>query len=83
MAGVNLFDMFEEEHMETPSLPRYTTRARAHQHSANKAQFLAPRFFRPIAFTNNRGVDVAPIQATKHIPIAIAVINQYTGAILE
>jgi hypothetical protein len=28
-AGVNLFGTFEEEHMETPSLPRYNTRARA------------------------------------------------------
>jgi hypothetical protein len=26
MAGVNLFDTFEEEHMKTPSLPRYNTR---------------------------------------------------------
>jgi hypothetical protein len=27
MTGVNFFDTFEEEHMETPSLPRYNTRA--------------------------------------------------------
>jgi hypothetical protein len=34
MAGVNLFDTFEEEHMETSAVPRYNTRARARQHSA-------------------------------------------------
>jgi hypothetical protein len=49
MSGVNLFDTFEEEHiMETPSLPRYNTRATARQKSANQAQFLAPRVFRPL-----------------------------------
>jgi hypothetical protein len=37
MAGMNVFDTFEEEHMETPALPRYNTRARARQHSANQA----------------------------------------------
>jgi hypothetical protein len=83
MAGINLFDTFEEEHMETPSLPRYNTRSRTFQHSANQAQFLAPRVFRPIAFTNNQGVDVAPGKATNHIPMVNAVINQDTGASLE
>jgi hypothetical protein len=83
MAGMNLFDTFEEEHMKTTSIPRYNTRARARQHSANQAQFLAPRIFRPLAFTNNQGVDVAPRQATNHIPMANAVINQDTGVILE
>jgi hypothetical protein len=48
MAGMKLFDTFEEEHMETPALPRYNTRSRARQHSANQAQFLAPRIFCPI-----------------------------------
>jgi hypothetical protein len=48
MVGVNLFDTFEDEHMYTRSLHRYNTRARAHQHSANQAQLLAPRFLRPI-----------------------------------
>jgi hypothetical protein len=43
MAGMKLFDTFEEEHMETPALPRYNTRARARQHSTNQAQFLSPR----------------------------------------
>jgi hypothetical protein len=42
MAGINLFDTFEEENMETSSLPRYNTRARARLHYANQAQFLAP-----------------------------------------
>jgi hypothetical protein len=37
MAGTNLFDTFEEEHMDTPSLPRYNTRAREGQHSSNQA----------------------------------------------
>jgi hypothetical protein len=83
MAGMNLFDTFEEEHMEYPFLPRYNTIARALQHSANQAQFLAPRIFRPIAFTNNQGVDLTPIQATNHIPMVNAVINQDTGASLE
>jgi hypothetical protein len=56
MAGVNLFDTFEEEHnMETPSLPRYNTRARARQHSANQAQHLAPYVLRPITLTNMTG----------------------------
>jgi hypothetical protein len=48
MAGMNLFDTFEEEHMETPALPRYNTRARARQHSANQAHFLAPRISAPL-----------------------------------
>jgi hypothetical protein len=48
MAGMNLFDTFEEEHIETPSLPRYNTRYRARQHSANQDQFLAPLFSAPL-----------------------------------
>jgi hypothetical protein len=83
MAWMNIFDTFEEDHMETPSLSRYNTRARARQHSANQAQFLAPRVFRPIAFTNNQGIDVAPRQATNRIPMANAVINQDTGTSLK
>jgi hypothetical protein len=35
MAGMNLFATFEEEHMETPAIPRYNTRSRARQRSAN------------------------------------------------
>jgi hypothetical protein len=58
MAGMNLFDTYEEEHMETPAIPRYNTRSRARQHSANQAQFLAPRILRPIAFTNNQTIAV-------------------------
>jgi hypothetical protein len=83
MTGMNLFDNFEEEHMEYPFLPRYDTRARARQHSANQSQFLAPYIFRPIVFTNSQGVAVNPIKVTNHIPMANAVINQETGAILE
>jgi hypothetical protein len=83
MAGMNLFDTFEEEHMESLSLPRYNTRARARQHSANQAHFLAPRIFRPIAFTNNQSVAVTPGQATNQIPMANAAINQDTGVSLE
>jgi hypothetical protein len=30
MAGMNLFDTFEEEHMETPAIPRYNTREPEH-----------------------------------------------------
>jgi hypothetical protein len=83
ITGMNLFDTFEKEHLESPALPRYNTRARARQHSANQAQFLARCIFRPIAFTNNQSVSVTPIQAPNHIPMANAVINQDTGASLE
>jgi hypothetical protein len=83
MAGMNLVDTFEEEHMESPSLPRYKNRARVRQHSANQAQFLSPRMSHPIAFTSNQSVDVAPRQATNHIPMVNDVINQYNGASLE
>jgi hypothetical protein len=83
MAGMNLFDTFEEEHMESPALPRYNTRARALHHSANQAPFLAPRIFCPIAFTNNQSVAVAPRQDTNQIPMANDVINQDTDASLE
>jgi hypothetical protein len=69
--------------MKTPSLPRYNTRARALQHSANQAQILAPRVFRPISFTNTQGFHVALNQATNNIPMSNAVINQDTGASLE
>jgi hypothetical protein len=54
MAGVNLFDTFEEEHMETPSLLRYNTSAMVRHHSADQAQLFAPRVFRPITFTNTQ-----------------------------
>jgi hypothetical protein len=83
MAGMNLFDTFEEEHMETPALPRYNTRVRARQHSANEAQFLAPRNLRPIAFTNNQSIALTLTQAPNHIPMANAVIHQNTGSSLE
>jgi hypothetical protein len=83
MAGVNLFDTFEEEHMETPSLPRNNTRARARQHYANQAQLLAPRIFRLITFTNTQGFHVAPKQVTNHIHMVNDVINQDTGSSLE
>jgi hypothetical protein len=83
MAGMNLFDTFEAEHMESPSLPRYNTRARARQHFVNQAQFLAPQILCPIAFTNNQGVDVSPIQTNNHIPMVNALINQDTCASLE
>jgi hypothetical protein len=85
MEGMNLFDTFEEEHMKTPALPRYNTSARAHQHSANQAHFLAPRILRPVSFTNNQIIDVPLTQAPNPIPIpmANAVINQDTGASLE
>jgi hypothetical protein len=83
MAGMNSFETFEEEHMETPALPRYNTRARARQQYANQAQFLAPHIFCPIAFTNNQSIAVTLTQAPNHIPMANAVINQETGARLE
>jgi hypothetical protein len=83
MAGVNLFDTFEAEHMETPAVPRYNTRDLAHQHSAHQAKTLSPRIFRPIAFTTNQNITL-PIQ---HNPLAMpmvnSVINEDTGASLE
>jgi hypothetical protein len=83
MAGINIFDTFEEEHiMETPTLTRYNTRARACQYSANQAQFLATRIFRPNAFTNNQIVDVPPTQAPNPTIMDNAVINRDTGASL-
>jgi hypothetical protein len=84
MTGVNLFDTFEEEHnMETPSLPRYNTRVRACQQSANNAQRHAPHVFCPIVFTTTQVFHAAPKQAINQIPMANDVINQDTGASLE
>jgi hypothetical protein len=83
MAGMNLSDTFEEEHMKSPALPRYNTRARACQHSAKQAQFIAPRSFHTVAFTNNQSVAVTPRQALNNIPMANAVINQDTVPSLE
>jgi hypothetical protein len=48
MAGVNLFDTFEEEHMDTPSVPRYNTRALDRQYSVHQAQTLGPRISPPL-----------------------------------
>jgi hypothetical protein len=83
MTGMNLFETFEEEHMEYPSRPRYNTRSSSLQHSATKAQFLAPRILRPIAFTNNQCADVPPTKATTRITMANAVINKETGASMD
>jgi hypothetical protein len=74
MAGVNLFDTFEEEHMNTPTVPRYNTRSLARQHSAHQAQTLIPCIFRPIAFTTHQNIAM---------PMANSVINEDTGASLE
>jgi hypothetical protein len=63
--------------------PRYNTRARARHHSANQAQFLDQRIFRPIAFTNNQYITVTSTQAPNPISMANAVINHDTGASLE
>jgi hypothetical protein len=73
MAGVNLFDTFEEEN-NTPTIPRYNTRALARQHAAHQAQTLRPRIFRPLAFTAHQKIP---------IPVANSVINENTGASLE
>jgi hypothetical protein len=83
MAGMNFFDTFEEEHMETPAVPRYNTRARARQHSANQAHTLTPRILRPIAFTNNQTITLPFKQAPQTMPMANSVINEDTGASLE
>jgi hypothetical protein len=81
MEGMNLFDTFEEGHMETTALPRYNTGARARQNSANQAQLLAPRIFRHIAFKNNHTMPLR--QAPNPTPVANTVINEDTGASLE
>jgi hypothetical protein len=82
MAGMNLFDTFEEENMETPAVPRYNTRARSRQHSSNQAHTLTSRIFRPIAFTNNQTTTVPFKQATQNMPMENSVINEDTGASL-
>jgi hypothetical protein len=68
MAGVNLFDTFEEEHMTTPTIPRYNTRALDRQHAAHQAQTPSPRIFRPIAFTTHQKIPM---------PLANSVINRH------
>jgi hypothetical protein len=73
MAGVNLFDTFEEEHT-TPTIPWYNTRALARQHAAHQAQTLRPRILCPLAFTTHKKIP---------IPMANSVINEDTGASLE
>jgi hypothetical protein len=83
MAGMNLFDTFEEEHMKTQAISRYNTRARACQHSSNQAHTLKQRIFRPIAFTSNQAVAAPLTQAPQTMTMANAVINEDTGASLE
>jgi hypothetical protein len=83
MAGMNLFDTFEQEHMETPAVPGYNTRARARQHSATQAHTLKPRIFCPIAFTINQAINLPLKQAPQTTPMANTVINEDTGASLE
>jgi hypothetical protein len=82
MAGEYLFDIFEEEHTETPSTPRYTTRTGAQQHSANSVKHHVPRVT-PLTFTNTQGFHIAPQRAINHIPMTNDVINQDTGVSLE
>jgi hypothetical protein len=74
MAGVNLFDTFEEEHMTTPTIPLYNTQALARQHAAHQTQTLSPRIFRHISFTTHHHIP---------IPMANSFINEDTGASLE
>jgi hypothetical protein len=83
MAGVNLFDTFEEEHMETPAVPWYNTRARARQNFAHQAHTHSPRIFRPIAFTNNQNITLVIQQNMQTMPMANSAINEDTGASLE
>jgi hypothetical protein len=73
IAGVNLFNTFEEEH-NIPTSPWYNTRALARQHAAHLAQTRRPRVLRPLVF--------APRQTMpKHM--ANSVIKEETGASLE
>jgi 2-oxoglutarate dehydrogenase complex dehydrogenase (E1) component-like enzyme len=73
MAGVKLFDTFEEDHT-TPTIPRYNTRALARQHAAHHAHTLRPRIFRPLAFPTRQKIP-------KHM--ANSFINEETGASFE
>jgi hypothetical protein len=73
IAGVNLFNTFEEEHT-TPTIPRYSTRALARQYAAHQSQTLRPRIFRPLAF---------PPRQTMPKHMANSVINEETGSSLE
>jgi hypothetical protein len=73
IAGVNLFNTFEEEH-NIPATPRYNARARARQHAAHLVQTRRPQIFRLLSF--------APRQTMpKHM--VNSVINEETGASLE
>jgi hypothetical protein len=66
--------------METTTLPRYNTRARAQlHHSENSSQHHTPR----ITFTNTQVYHESTQRSISHIPMANAVINQDTGASLE
>jgi hypothetical protein len=69
--------------METPAIPRYNTRARARQHSANQAHTLKKHIFCPIAFTSKKYVAMPITQAPWPFPMANAVKNEDTGASLE
>jgi hypothetical protein len=79
MAGMHLFDTFEEEHMETPAIPRYNTRVRASQHSANQDHTLKQHSVCPIAFTNNQDIAMPLTQASQTMPMANSVSNEDTG----
>jgi hypothetical protein len=81
MAGENIFNTFEEEHMESPPPQRYNTRARAQQHSSHSAQQNAPRIF--CTFTAVSGCHVARQKAYNQITMVNDVINQDTCASLE
>jgi hypothetical protein len=83
MDGVNLFDTFEEEHMESPAVPRYNTRAWALQYSAHQTRNISPRIFRPIAFTYNHNITFPIQQNRQTMPMANSVINEDTSASLK
>jgi hypothetical protein len=71
MVGMNLVDTFEEEHMVTPTLPRYNTRARAQQHSANNSHHHTPRVFRPITFKNTQVFHAPPPPPSKTLTTSL------------
>jgi hypothetical protein len=83
MAGMNVFDTFEEEHMETLAIPRYNTRAIASQHSANQAHTLKQSILCPIDFKRNKAFAIPITQAPRTMPMANEVVNEDTGASLE
>jgi hypothetical protein len=68
IAGVNLFNTFEEEH-NTPTIPRYNTHTLARQHAVHLVQTRRPRIFRPLAFSPHQTMS-------KHMANSVTIWNE-------